>query len=512
MSRTKSFVKGLASGYLAMAVNILYTMGSVPLALHYLPKEEFGLWALVLQISGYFALLDIGMTSSVSRCLIDFKDNKADQNYGSMVSTATAVFVVQGLIVAVCGFLLRPFVCHLVDMPPQYAGVFQTLLLFQFLQLSLQFCMKIFGAILYAHQQYSISNLSVSAQLGVMFAGLWLGFHWGLGLYSMVFGGILAFILCSVIQIIACFRLRLMPHRGAWGRPQMTLFRELFAYGKDIFLFALGSQLVSASQVILVSRLLGLEAAAIWSICTKVFTLAQQVVFRIYDFSASALSEMYVRGEWERLRNRFRDSVILTASMGVLVGVIVASANVPFLRLWTQNRISWDPINNWLMALMIVIFSITRCHSAMFGLEKKYGMGRFIPLIEGTIFILSCLISIPRWGFSGLIVSAIAANFLLSGLYGLYRSSLLFRFSFTEMATNWLTPPARLSAGMAVFALPTIYLIKPLSNMTQLVILGGIFLVVAPPSLWLLGLTVNLREDIQRILSKALPFLAVRKA
>ena len=41
-SRFKHAVHGLASGYAAMACNVLYTLGSVPLALHYLSDKEFG--------------------------------------------------------------------------------------------------------------------------------------------------------------------------------------------------------------------------------------------------------------------------------------------------------------------------------------------------------------------------------------------------------------------------------------------------------------------------------------
>jgi hypothetical protein len=48
--RTYNFIRSLGAGYFAIAVNIVYTVASVPLALHYLGKEQFGLWALAQQI------------------------------------------------------------------------------------------------------------------------------------------------------------------------------------------------------------------------------------------------------------------------------------------------------------------------------------------------------------------------------------------------------------------------------------------------------------------------------
>jgi len=45
MSRLKKFTFSLLSGYVLLGANIFYTLASVPLALHYLTKPEFGFWA-----------------------------------------------------------------------------------------------------------------------------------------------------------------------------------------------------------------------------------------------------------------------------------------------------------------------------------------------------------------------------------------------------------------------------------------------------------------------------------
>jgi hypothetical protein len=77
MSRIKKFTQSLLSGYLTLAAQALYTFASIPLALHYLSKAEFGLWGLTLEVGAYIALIDAGMGGSVSRVLIDHKDNPA---------------------------------------------------------------------------------------------------------------------------------------------------------------------------------------------------------------------------------------------------------------------------------------------------------------------------------------------------------------------------------------------------------------------------------------------------
>src|ERR1044071_1888761 len=55
MSRFRKYAHSLVSGYVVLGANMLYTLASVPLALKYLGKPEFGLWALTSQIAGYIA-------------------------------------------------------------------------------------------------------------------------------------------------------------------------------------------------------------------------------------------------------------------------------------------------------------------------------------------------------------------------------------------------------------------------------------------------------------------------
>ena len=89
-SRTHNFIRGLGAGYLATAINIAYTAASIPLALHYLGKEQFGLWALAQQIMGYLMLLDLGVSSAVSRFIADRKDDVNGGGYGSLLLTGAS--------------------------------------------------------------------------------------------------------------------------------------------------------------------------------------------------------------------------------------------------------------------------------------------------------------------------------------------------------------------------------------------------------------------------------------
>src|SRR5438045_1509867 len=117
MSRFRNAARSLTSGYAAMGANALYTLASVPLALHYLSKEEFGLWALVTQVGGYLLLIDFGISGASTRILIDHKDKKVEGGYGSVIKTGALVLLVQGACIALGGVLLGFFLPGILDVP-----------------------------------------------------------------------------------------------------------------------------------------------------------------------------------------------------------------------------------------------------------------------------------------------------------------------------------------------------------------------------------------------------------
>ena len=71
MSRFRRIVHGVASSYMSLTAAAIYSLASVPLALHYLSKERFALWLLMSSIWNYLSLIDLGMSGSVARHLID---------------------------------------------------------------------------------------------------------------------------------------------------------------------------------------------------------------------------------------------------------------------------------------------------------------------------------------------------------------------------------------------------------------------------------------------------------
>ena len=206
MSRLKNFTRSLMSSYAFLGVNILYTLGAVPLALHYLSKAEFGLWALTLQIAGYISLVDLGMNSSVARILIDHKDDRASGRYGGVIQSGFWVGAAQGAIALAVGSSLVCFLGDWLKVQPDLTRPFFWLMFGQVLLTAATFATRILSQLLYAWQRIDISNYCAISQLVVGFAVLWFGFHRGWGVFSLLAGAVASFVWGVGFNVIACRR------------------------------------------------------------------------------------------------------------------------------------------------------------------------------------------------------------------------------------------------------------------------------------------------------------------
>jgi len=455
--RTRKFLLGLGSSYLLTATNLVYTLVSVPLALHFLPKDQFGLWALVTQIALYLNLLDLGMQSSTSRIFINFKDNKTNSEYGSLVKTSFLIFCIQSIVVALFGFALLPHVPHWFGFSHEISNYFLILLESQIAILALGFSTRTFGCLLHAHQQYVWGNIggAIGQLLGLAFLAL--SFHQGYGLFSFVAASIVAFLSSNCVQILGCFKLKLLPLPGGWGSFQRAKVNLLFDFAKDTFLMSLGWQLVSATPIILISKIIGLDAAATWSIGTKLFTLFQQIIWRILDFSLGGFSEMFVRSEYQRLRVRFFEITSLTALLSPIFAGLLIVCNSPFVSLWTSGKIAWPILYNIPLALLLVSYSVGRCYGSLPSITMSIGFARYVYFLDGLLFCIVGFFILPSTDLVGLIILALFLDLTLPGFYGMKRTTRLFGLSSWEIFNE--TWARYRSSTLLTVSLTTLFLV-----------------------------------------------------
>ena len=110
------------------------------------------------------------------------------------------------------------------------------------------------AGMLQAHQRFDMMNYTAICQFVANFGTQWVTFHRGWGLYSMLaasFEGLACGVACNLLQVL---RLRLFPPPVSGGRASVAIVKEVFSFGSELFLLAVGLQLLNASQVVIITK------------------------------------------------------------------------------------------------------------------------------------------------------------------------------------------------------------------------------------------------------------------
>jgi O-antigen/teichoic acid export membrane protein len=381
MSRFRKAVHGVASGYVSLAAAAVYSLAILPLGLKHLSPERLGLWTLMNSIAGYLSQIDLGMSSSLARLLIDHKDDRQSCAYGSLIKTGWLVLAAQGILVAIVGFLIAPPLASLLQIESELRPEFISLLRWMTASWALGFATRIFSHLLQAHQRMDLVNYMQVWNLAVGFVLMWVLLAHGVGVIALAWVTLLVSSFGNLMLLIFCWRLHLFPHRGFWGRASWNQFRTIFLFGKDIFLVSVGAQLIVASQPLIITRQLGIASATLWYAGTRVFNLVSQAIWRLSDASMPAFAEMMVRDEKPLLRERYKTVVIVTASFAGFAAVSYVLSNSLFVGIWTslskKHEFFWPSGNDLLLGVWMIVMAVLHCHNVFILTTKQVGFMRY---------------------------------------------------------------------------------------------------------------------------------------
>jgi O-antigen/teichoic acid export membrane protein len=500
VSRLRYFGRSLLAGYGTLGATVLYTLLSVPLALHYLPREEYGLWGLIIQIVVLMQLAEAGMTGACARILIDYKDDR--ESLAGMVKTVTVVLLIQGIGILLASLVMAPMLGRLLDVPPHLQPVFIVMLRLYALAFAVGYSSRIFQLLLFAFQRNDLVNHGLTISFGIQLVVLWIVFRAGGGLWAFMIAQAVSVLFQALFCHGACLRLRVFRYHD-WKAPfRGDRFWEIFHYAKDRALVIMGMQVLLAAPALLIGRFLGLEAVATWTVGTRLFVLCRDALYRIHDTAYPALAEMLVRGEEERFGTRFRDLTVLTLTLGGGAAALLMGVNTSFVSWWTTAQIQWSWRLDVGLGLWLLVLLSVRSHWVAISITKEIRMMRYLYFAEALVVIAAGSAALLWWqDMVWLLTTLLTAALLLSFPYTAYRASRIVRRSFLEVAVGWF----RAAFVVLIPAVAAGSMVRGWAHSLPLVVeIGVVSVVIALTALLLVGCQPSVRALIREMAARRL--------
>jgi O-antigen/teichoic acid export membrane protein len=363
-----------SSSFIAKALNILISFLSVPLTIHYLGAERYGVWLTISSLLTWMALTDFGLSgNALVNVLAESSGNDDLETARQYTSSAFWVLISISLIsglVAVIAF-------HWIS----WRAVFQvsaatsthelnvacglTLAIFILgFPLSLQY------AIYSAYQEGYLANIWSIATNGLALLALVIvsRFHGGLPQLILAMAG--------TRTVVAMANNYYLFRRYHWLVPypsavRSSCVRRLFKLGGKYMVTQLAALGIYQSQPMIITQMLGPASVVIFVVSYKIITLPMDLIYLATQPFIAAFGEAKARDDWAWIRRAYRNATWASTGIGFSLVVLMAMIAKPLIRIWaSSSAVPTTSFVVWLSIYVMIGIALMPTNQFLSGVEN----------------------------------------------------------------------------------------------------------------------------------------------
>ena len=106
MSVLKTISRNIFSNYVGIGGSIVIAFLLSPFLIHTLGDTNYGIWSVIAALTGYMALLDLGVSSAVAKYVSKYKALDDYPSLNKVMSTGLLILIGVGVLLVVAGPLI----------------------------------------------------------------------------------------------------------------------------------------------------------------------------------------------------------------------------------------------------------------------------------------------------------------------------------------------------------------------------------------------------------------------
>ena len=335
--RYRRILLSSATGLAAMGVSALVGLASVPISLHYLGKEAYGLWAVVGSVAAWVAIFDLGLVQGLVIAVSEAHGREDREAARAYFSTAFFALVGVASIVAGSVALVTPLLpwARLFEVPASIppgtaAAGFGVALALSALALPVALVPQAYAGFQRAYVASVFAMGGAVLSLGFLVVATRLGAP-----FAAVVAASGAATLLAGLASLAWLAGRQMPWmRPRWSAVSGKALRRLLSSAVPLYLFQLGALLVNQTQRPVLAHQAGLGIVAEYDVLIRIYVFASLLVTASTASVAPAFRESWERGERSWVRSAFWRLVSFRVAAGVVGCTVLVVFGNDLLGLW----------------------------------------------------------------------------------------------------------------------------------------------------------------------------------
>ena len=420
-----------STSFLCKGLAIAISLASVPLTVHYLGTERYGVWLTISSLLTWVSLTDFGLTGNALVNIISNAHGKDDtetarQYTASAFWALVALSAILGIIFLII-FHWLPFRTLFRVSEAVSTQELQNACAITLASFLLTFPLSIVNSVYSAYQDGFLWYVwtSVGNALSLLSLFIVTRFHGGLPLLIMAIAG--TRIVVSIANAGYMFLYQYPFLKPTLSAVRWICVRNLFRLGSRYTISQLSNLAIYQSQPMIITQFLGPAQAAIFVISQKIVTLPTDLVYMATAPFVSAFGEARARRDWLWIRGAFKNTVILSVVLSAIVQTVIALvARRAILSLAGPALVPPLSVILWLSLYSFVEAAMHPVYQLLCGLERANVLA--LSLSVCAVAIVGLSIASAHWyGLTGVAVAMAAARLFTTTPIQLHEIRRIFR-------------------------------------------------------------------------------------
>jgi O-antigen/teichoic acid export membrane protein len=400
-SHVKQTLKNIVSNWGGYVFSIVVTFFLSPFVVHHLGNSAYGVWVLMVSLTGYLGLLDLGVRGAVTRYVAKFHTLGNHEEASRVASSSIAIFSAAGAVaVLLAGGLAVGGVRHFA-IPEIYSFQAQVVLTIAGLTVATSLISGVFGGILIGVQRFDLVNLVEILSSGLRALVIVLALRSGQGIVTLALIQ-LAFSVATGLTNLWMVS-RLYPQlRIRIGLATRAHFGLIFSFSLYSFLLQVFSYLILYTDAVVIGIFLPVSAITFFSIAGNLIDYSRGLTRGISSAITPLASRLEAEGNLAGLQRVTLNTAGYAAGIIMPIGLTFVLRGSTFIGLWMgaeYAKLSGQVL--WVLSLSALFAAGPgMAWAVMFGISKHKAL---VPvyLVEALSNLVLSIILVRKMGIVG---------------------------------------------------------------------------------------------------------------
>lgn len=332
MGRGKKLIRGSAVRTASFVISTAVSFFLMPFLVHELGDKMYGIWTLVGTFIGYFGLMDIGLSSAVSRFISRAVGRKDPEDMKRVISTSFYLFLALGVGAAVLTMVLLAAVPHLVK-TPENIDLIRFLLFLLAISTIFDFPVRVFNSVITSNLREDIgSGIAIGKTIFCTFL-IVIAIRMGYGIIGLAVVSFLFSILDELARVYVSYRID--PHTTIHPSYfDFKKFRPLFHYSFFALIGRLANIFRFGLDQLIITRFIGLGAVTHYFVATRLIEHITVLISQMIGVMMPLFSQDEGANDFSGIRRNFLLSSKISHYAALFCCGLAFLYGPPFIERW----------------------------------------------------------------------------------------------------------------------------------------------------------------------------------